>query len=127
MPDTKRNERLAIKMGWKTHLEKAGEGTDTWCVLQGEPHEFRGSVPDFSGDICAAVKWLLPYLDGLFLYWKIERVSIGSDDRRLYFSGRTQGVSGTDICVGEDLLSLALASAVEAVERLNHERATSTD
>lgn len=111
----KRNENLAIQMGWKKFKHGDIFGKPIW-VRPGKPYRvaFCMALPDFCGDDCAAVKWLLPFLDGLFLYWRIERVSIGSEDRKLYFTGRTQGVSGLDVCVSADSLSRVLTAAMES-------------
>ena len=109
MPDTERNARLAIQMGWKKHSlshHAMDETNKRFCC--GE------HLPNFCGDDCAAVKWLLPFLED-----NAEAIEMLSNR---YKEGRARSVImyNEDECIygGDDCdaLSLALASAVEGLE-----------
>ncbi len=96
MPDTKQNERLARKMGWKRR-KSIPRGLPCWSAPNGVGY---ANLPDFCGDDCAAVKWLLPFL--------LKQDPLSSMDfypKEIAFN-RHFGPS----------FSLALAAAVKAME-----------
>lgn len=106
MLDIKRNERLAIQMGW----ELISNPTQVpysffWRAPDGKLFD---ELPDFCGDDCAAVKWLLPSLRKHDPHMWLE---FYPDKARVLFRDDEHLQS-----VYAMTLSLALAAAVDAME-----------
>lgn len=123
MSDTAHNERLALKVGWE-ELYSTVEGVCFWKAPDGSAH---AKLPDFCGDDCAAVKWLLPWLRG-----QLTGEGIRAEELVIRYTARSEVITAAldGEIVGEDSieyrgykwsidaksLSGTLAAAVESLE-----------
>jgi len=111
MSNTKRNKALAVQLGWKRKTDFA-TGMPYWNAPDKKGTFWGDSPPDFCGDSCAAMKYLLPFL------WKVVlRVDLFTTKDgcrlgipKLFREKKQSGFHGTSI-------PLALAAAVEALKR----------
>ncbi len=100
-----RNERLAIRMGWKL------KAPTVWITPTGE---VVFGLPDFRSDNCAAVKWLLPFIEQGVWEWSIQRS--GMENIKVLLAGEIPGMPGREIVVEGSSVSLALAAAMLALK-----------
>ena len=100
MPDDQRNVLLALKMEWRK-----SRPVDSWWGWRSPDGKVFLNLPDFRGDDCTAVRYLLSWLReldpaGVTIDFYPDEVSVRCFARRVY----------------EPTLSLALAAAVDAME-----------